>query len=80
MQAIGKEDFWVNGGVSRVLSVTYVRPAPEGEAMLVECEVVHMGKTLALLQGRLKRAQDGAVISTCEHNKAAVKSKPGFKL
>ncbi|KAI7179950.1 hypothetical protein KC343_g8648 [Hortaea werneckii] len=80
MQAIGKKDFWVNGGVSRVLNVSYLRPAPEGIELLVECEVVHMGKTLALLQGRMKRADDGAIISTCEHNKVAVPAKPGFKL
>lgn len=80
VQSMGKKDFWINGGVSRTLNVSYVRPAPEGIDMLMECEVLHMGRTLALLQGRLKRASDGALISTCEHNKAAVQSKPGFKL
>lgn len=80
MQAIGKQDFWLNGGVSRTLNVSYLRPAPEGEDLLLECEVVHMGKTLALLRAVLKRESDGAVISTCEHNKAAVPTKPGWKL
>ncbi|KAK5115009.1 hypothetical protein LTR85_010047 [Meristemomyces frigidus] len=80
MQAIGKEDFWINGGVSRALTVTYLRPAPEGEQLLLECDVVHMGKRLAMLKGTLKRESDGAVISTCDHNKAAVPTKPGWKL
>lgn len=80
MQAIGKRDFWINGGVTRVLTVTYLRPAPEGEDVLLECDVVHMGKKLALVKGTLKRESDGAVISTCDHNKAAVPSKPGWKL
>ena len=80
MQAIGKQDFWINGGVSRVLTVTYLRPAPEGEELLLECDVVHMGKQLAMLKGTLRRERDGAVISTCDHNKAAVPTKPGWKL
>lgn len=73
-------DSWINGGVSRTLSVNYLRPAPEGEDVLMECEVVQMGKSLALLRGVLKRESDGAIISTCDHNKAAVESKPGWKL
>lgn len=73
-------DSWMNGGVSRTLSVNYLRPAPEGEDVLMECEVVQMGKKLALLRGVLKRERDGAIISTCDHNKAAVESKPGWKL
>lgn len=77
-QAIGKEGFWLNAGVSRVLTVNYLRPAPEGEALLLECEVVHLGKTLALLKGSLVRESDGAIISTCDHNKAAVASKVGW--
>ncbi|KAK5129624.1 hypothetical protein LTR08_003023 [Meristemomyces frigidus] len=78
MQAIGKRDFWINGGVSRVLTVTYLRPAPEGEELLLECDVVHMGKKLAMVKGTLRRASDGAIISTCDHNKAAVPTKPGM--
>ncbi|KAK3622257.1 hypothetical protein LTR56_022305 [Elasticomyces elasticus] len=80
MQAIGKKDFWLNGGVTRVLTVTCLRPAPEGEDLLLECEVVQMGRSLSLLQGTLKREKDGVIVSTCEHHKAAVPSKPGWKL
>lgn len=80
LQSLGKQDFWINGGVSRALNVTFLRPAPEGEELLCDCVIVHMGKNLALTQGVLKRARDGAVISTCVHDKAAVPSKPGWKL
>lgn len=80
LQSIGKRDFWINGGVSRTLNVTYLRPAPEGEDLLLDCEIVHTGKKLALLRGVIKRESDGAVISTCDHDKAAVPTKPGWKL
>lgn len=32
-------------------------------------QIVHAGKRLALIIGRIVRERDGAVISTCEHNK-----------
>lgn len=80
LQAIGKKDFWLNGGVSRVLTVNYLRPAPEGTEVEMECEVTHAGRSLAFLRGVMKRASDGAIISTCEHNKAAVANKLQGKL
>ncbi|CZT21200.1 uncharacterized protein RCC_07062 [Ramularia collo-cygni] len=80
LQAIDAPGSWGNAGVSRSLSVTYLRPAPEG--IMVECdvEVVHSGKSLAFLRGSMKRQDDGKLISTCEHDKAAVKIKAGFEV
>lgn len=94
---IAKPGFWMFGGVSRTLNCTYLRPAPVGETVIVDVEVirqseyhekelltdmskvVHAGKRLALTRGEMKRKSDGAIISTCEHNKAntdpAVSSK-----
>lgn len=80
LQAISKRGAWLNGGVSRVLTVTYLRPAPEETELELETEVVAAGKSLAMLRGVLKRASDGAPISTCEHNKAFVPTKPNWKL
>lgn len=78
MQAISGKSTWLNGGVSRSISTTYLRPAPEGTKLLMECEIVQMGRTTAMLRGILKRESDGAVISTCEHDKAAIANKPGW--
>ena len=36
---ISRPGFWMLGGVSRVLTVTYLRPLPTGEKVLLECEV-----------------------------------------
>ena len=80
LMAIGKPGFWINGGVSRVLTVNYLRPAPEGTELELETEVTAIGKSLAMLRAVLKIAKDGKIVSTCEHNKAAVVSKPNWKL
>jgi acyl-coenzyme A thioesterase 13 len=80
LQAIGRPGFWINGGVSRVLTVNYLRPAPEGTELEMETEVTAIGKSLAMLRAVLKIAKDGKIVSTCEHNKAAVASKPNWKL
>ncbi|KAK4610198.1 hypothetical protein CLAFUW4_14016 [Fulvia fulva] len=78
MQGIGKPGGWVNGGVSRSLRCTYLRPAPEGIDVLCEVEFMHSGRSLALMRGVMKRADNGKLISTCEHDKAYVPSKPGW--
>lgn len=58
-------------GVSRNLSLTYLKPVPVGEKVLVECEIVSAGKKLCHLKGRMKRASDGVVLATCEHDKVS---------
>ncbi|KAM3420475.1 hypothetical protein BST61_g3744 [Cercospora zeina] len=77
MQAIGIKGFWSNGGVSRTLECTYVRPAPEGTELLCEVEVLATGKTLSLHRGVIKRADNGALISAGKHDKAAIMAKAG---
>lgn len=58
--------------MSRTLNVTYIRPVPLGEKVLIESEVVHAGKRLCSLMGTIKRASDGAVLATCEHGKVSI--------
>lgn len=43
---VSKKGFWRFKGVSRTLNVTYLRPVPEGEVVLIESELVHAGKNL----------------------------------
>jgi len=43
---LSREDFWWFGGVSRVLSVTYLRPVKVGMCIRIECEVLQMGTRL----------------------------------
>jgi acyl-coenzyme A thioesterase PaaI-like protein len=50
--------------VSRTLNVTYLRPVPAGEEVLIESTVVHAGKRLCLIKGEMRRRRDGAVLAT----------------
>jgi len=67
-----REGFWDRGHVSRTLNCTYVRPAPEGTELIVECEIVHLGSSLAQLSGTMRRKDNGKVCYTCEHGKVKV--------
>lgn len=60
---------WESTGVSRGLSVTYLRPPVEGEACLIEAEVVQIGRRLAEVRGVMKREADGVLLATCDHQK-----------
>jgi acyl-coenzyme A thioesterase 13 len=43
---LARKDFWWFGGVSRTLSVTYLRPVKVGMRIVVECEVLQIGSRL----------------------------------
>ncbi|KAJ5334092.1 hypothetical protein MYU51_004511 [Penicillium brevicompactum] len=58
------------GGVSRNLRVTYLRPVPTDMEVRLVCEVVHVGKRLALLRAEIQRAEGGDVCVVGEHEKA----------
>lgn len=57
---LARPGFWEFGGVSRVLSVTYLRPARVGTVVRIECEVIQMG-------GRLGMSQDLKSLRTLLH-------------
>ncbi|KAF2093583.1 Thioesterase/thiol ester dehydrase-isomerase [Rhizodiscina lignyota] len=73
---LAREDFWDSGHVSRTLNCTYMRPALEGSELLVESEVVHLGKRLGMLRGVMRDKETGKVCYACEHGKAAVVPEP----
>jgi acyl-coenzyme A thioesterase 13 len=43
---ISRADFWAFGGLSRTLSVTFLRPVSLGTVVVIECEVIQIGKRL----------------------------------
>ena len=62
------------------LSVSFLRPAPVGTVVLVECSVVSMGRRLALLRGEMRRKSDGALVAICIHDKANTDPETSGKL
>ncbi|KAJ5731929.1 Thioesterase superfamily [Penicillium malachiteum] len=58
------------GGVSRNLRLTYLRPVPLGSEARVMCEVMHVGKRLALLRAEIQKADTGDICVVAEHEKA----------
>ena len=48
MAPYAKKDFWHFGGVSRVLSVTFLRPTKTGTRVVVECEVLQVGQRFGM--------------------------------
>jgi acyl-coenzyme A thioesterase 13 len=69
---LARKDFWVFGGVSRTLAVTYLRPVTMGMVVEVRCEVLQMGRRLATIRGEIRDKATGSVLCVCEHNKASL--------
>ncbi|KAG4281973.1 hypothetical protein FPRO06_10877 [Fusarium proliferatum] len=69
---LSRKGFWEFGGVSRNLSVTYIRPAPAGREILVECQVLHIGERFVTIRGQMRDKESGALLSVAEHSKASV--------
>jgi len=70
---VSREGFWDTGHFSRTLNCTYLRPAPQGTELIVECEIVHLGKNMGELRGSMRRKDNGKLCYVCEHGKAKVK-------
>lgn len=49
--------------------MSYLKPIPWNEKILVEAKVVSIGRTLCCIQGTMRRESDGVVLATCEHHK-----------
>lgn len=69
---LAREDFWWFGGVSRTLSMTYLRPVRMGMDLLIECEVLQQGTRLATIRGQVRDKKTGLLLSLAEHNKASI--------
>ena len=58
-----------NGHVSRTITMSYLRPVPNGTKVKIDCQFIAAGRTTANVQGQIK-TMDGKVCVTCVHDKA----------
>ncbi|USW58273.1 Putative Thioesterase domain, HotDog domain superfamily, acyl-coenzyme A thioesterase 13 [Septoria linicola] len=69
---LSEEGFWDFGGLSRSLSITYLRPIPQGITIVSENMVRSVGKRLTAIQCIMKDKATGKILALAEHNKAAL--------
>lgn len=48
----------------------------QGDAVVMEGEVLQIGKRMATIRGVLRREKDGAVLAICQHDKALPTVRP----
>lgn len=71
---ISKPGFLDAGHVSRTITMSYLRPVPNGSTVRVECDVQAAGKNTANVLGRL--FVNGKLAVTCVHDKAVFSTRP----
>ncbi|KIX09205.1 uncharacterized protein Z518_00284 [Rhinocladiella mackenziei CBS 650.93] len=69
---LAKKEFWWFGGVSRTLSITYLRPVRKDMELSIECEVLQQGMRLSTIRSQMRNKKTGALLSVAEHNKASI--------
>ena len=70
---VAKPGHWHTLGLTRNLTVTFLRPLPLGTQVFLDCEVVTAGKLMANLKGTMKTG-DGRVCVICIHDKTVVET------
>ncbi|WEW59719.1 hypothetical protein PRK78_005199 [Emydomyces testavorans] len=67
--AIGQPGMFSYGGVTRTLDVKYLRPVPEGMQIEIDCELLSMGKRLAMSRAVIRRVDNGDLCIIGMHDK-----------
>jgi acyl-coenzyme A thioesterase PaaI-like protein len=67
-----RRDFWWFGGVSTELDVTYLRPVKVGNTIVIECELLQIGRRFATIRGVIKGKADRRTLVVGEHNKTSI--------
>ena len=57
------------GGVTRSLQLTYLRPVVGNSVARITCELVSVGRRLALMKAEIRNAESGALCVIGEHDK-----------
>ncbi|KAF2730329.1 thioesterase family protein-like protein [Polyplosphaeria fusca] len=67
---LARPGFWeFMGGVTRTLSISYLRAVPIGTTVLLSSRVVSTGKTMAMIRGTMTSLDKKITYCTVEHHK-----------
>lgn len=70
---LAKPGFWdFMGGVTRCLNISYLRAVPIGIKVRLYCQVMHVGRTAAMLHGEMTSLDGKVVYCTAENQRIAV--------
>ncbi|KAI4596682.1 hypothetical protein KJ359_005024 [Pestalotiopsis sp. 9143b] len=75
LHLVNKPGFWTYMGVSRTLNCTYLLPIPVGTTVDIRCEILSIGKRLAVMKGEMRAVGEdgklGPLLAVCEHGKVS---------
>ena len=73
---LARPGFWdFLGGVTRSLTISYLRGIPKGSTVILDARVEQAGRTMAYIYGTCKDKETGATLATCVHHKVGVPAK-----
>jgi len=64
------------GGVTRTLNISYLKAVPIGTTVKLSSHVVQVGKTMAMIQGKMSSLDGKVTYATAEHHKVNAPVKP----
>lgn len=74
---VAKPGYWeFLGGVTRSLNISYLKAVPIGTTVRLSSHVVQVGKTMAMIQGKMTSLDGKTIFCTVEHHKVNVPVKP----
>lgn len=73
LMTIAKPGFLDGGHVSRTITMSYLRPVPQGSHVTVDCEVQAAGRNTANIVGKVYL--NGKLCVTCVHDKVVFSSR-----
>jgi len=74
---IQRPGYWdFQGGVTRSLSISYLKAIPIGTTVRIRCAVIQHGRLMALIRGSLESVDGKVVYATCDHHKVHTQPLP----
>ncbi|KIH86649.1 hypothetical protein SPBR_08721 [Sporothrix brasiliensis 5110] len=70
------------GDVSRTINISYLKPFPLNTTVLVHAQVYHIGRTMAMIKGRMTSEDGKTVYATCHggHGDASTPAGPSREM